>query len=106
MLFLTGTLEMWSACVLVVLHGWAGAIWAPAEQLLLHDFVEPRELPSAVRLNATFKSLGVLAGPVVGSALMLALGPAGRIVANILFYVPVTLLMLRTPFTAHVRSGD
>ena len=105
MLFLTGTLEMWSACVLLVLHGCAGAIWAPAEQLLLHDFVEPRELPSAVRLNATFKSLGVLAGPVVGSALMLALGPTGGIFANILFYLPMTLLMLRTPFTGHVRSG-
>src|SRR5690625_120353 len=105
MLFLTGTLEMWSACVLLVLHGCAGAIWAPAEQLLLHDFVEPRELPSAVRLNATFKSLGVLAGPVVGSALMLALGPTGGIFANILCYLPMTLLMLRTPSTGHVRSG-
>ena len=104
-LFLTGTLEMWSACVLLVLHGCAGAIWAPAEQLLLHDFVEPRELPSAVRLNATFKSLGVLAGPVVGSALMLLLGPTGGIFANILFYLPMTILMLRTPFTGHVRSG-
>ena len=104
-LFLTGTLEMWSACVLLVLHGCAGAIWAPAEQLLLHDFVEPAELPSAVRLNATFKSLGILAGPVVGSALMLALGPTGGIFANILFYLPMTILMLRTPFTGHVRSG-
>ena len=104
-LFLTGTLEMWSACVLLVLHGCAGALWGPAEQLMLHDFAEPRELPSAVRLNATFKSLGVLAGPVVGSALMLLLGPTGGIFANILFYLPMTVLMLRTPFTGHVRSG-
>ena len=104
-LFLTGTLEMWSACVLLVLHGCAGALWAPAEQLLLHDFAEPRELPSAVRLNATFKSLGILAGPVVGSALMLLLGPTGGIFANVLFYLPMTILMLRTPFTGHVRSG-
>ena len=75
LLFLTGTLEMWSACVLLVLHGCAGALWGPAEQLMFDDFAEPRELPSAVRLNATFKSLGVLAGPVVGSALLLLLGP-------------------------------
>ncbi|GAA1483486.1 MFS transporter [Brachybacterium fresconis] len=105
-LFLTGTLEMWSACVLLVLHGCAGALWGPAEQLMLHDFAEPRELPSAVRLNATFKSLGVLAGPVVGSALMLVLGTTGGIFANVLFYLPMTLLMIRTPFTGHTGSGS
>lgn len=105
LLFLTGTLEMWSACVLLVLHGCAGALWGPAEQLMLHDFATPEELPSAVRLNATFKSLGVLAGPVVGSALMLLLGTIWGIFANILFYLPMTLLMLRTPFTGHTRSG-
>ena len=105
LLFLTGTLEMWSACVLLVLHGCAGALWGPAEQLLLHDFAEPAELPSAVRLNATFKSFGVLAGPVVGSLLLLLLGSTWGILANIVFYLPMTLLMLRTPFTGHSRSG-
>ncbi|MGP9681615.1 MULTISPECIES: MFS transporter [unclassified Brachybacterium] len=104
-LFLTGSLEMWSACVLLVLHGCAGALWGPAEQLMLHDFAEPKELPSAVRLNATFKSLGVLAGPVVGSVLLLLLGPTWGIFANIVFYLPMTLLMIRTPFTGHSRSG-
>ncbi|MEE1650314.1 MFS transporter [Brachybacterium sp. J144] len=104
-LFLTDSLQMWQACVLLVLHGCAGALWGPAEQLMLHDFAEPKELPGAVRLNATFKSLGVLAGPVVGSALLLALGPGIGILANVLFYVPMTLLMLRTPFTGHSRDG-
>ncbi|QCR52574.1 MFS transporter [Brachybacterium sp. SGAir0954] len=104
-LFLTGTLTMWEACILLVLHGCAGALWGPAEQLMLHDFAEPRELPGAVRLNATFKSLGVLAGPIVGSALLLALGPAIGILVNVLFYLPMTLLMLRTPYTGHTRDG-
>ncbi|MEE1618604.1 MFS transporter [Brachybacterium sp. J153] len=104
-LFLTDSLQMWQACVLLVLHGCAGALWGPAEQLMLHDFAEPKDLPGAVRLNATFKSLGVLAGPVVGSALLLALGPGVGILANVLFYVPMTLLMLRTPFTGHSRDG-
>jgi MFS family permease len=104
-LFWTGTLHVWEACVLLVLHGCAGALWAPAEQLLLHDFAEPGELPGAVRLNATFRSLGVLAGPVVGSALLLGLGAEWGIFANVLFYLPMTLLMLRTPYTGHTRSG-
>jgi MFS family permease len=103
-LFLTGTLQVWEACVLLVLHGCAGALWAPAEQLMLHDFVERKDLPSAVRLNATFKSLGILFGPVVGSALLLGLGSTWGIFANVLFYLPMTIVMARTAFTGHTRD--
>ncbi|WP_402468432.1 MFS transporter [Isoptericola aurantiacus] len=104
-LILTGTLTMWAACVLLVLHGCAGALWSPAEQMLLHDLAPPEELASAVRLNATFRSLGSLAGPVVGSALLFGLGVPWGLFVNVLFYVPMTFLMLRTPFDGHARSG-
>lgn len=104
-LFLTDTLQVWHAGVLLVLHGIAGALWGPGEQLMLHDFVGPDELPSAVRLNATFRSLGVLFGPVVGSVLLLGLGPTAGILANIAFYLPLTLFLLRTKFTGHTRDA-
>jgi MFS family permease len=104
-LFLTGSLQVWEACVLLVLHGLAGSIWSPAEQLMLHDFVDRHELPSAVRLNATFQSLGILFGPVVGSVLLLWLGPTGGIFVNVLLYLPMMLLMWRTPFTGHIRDA-
>ncbi|GAB3609270.1 MFS transporter [Humibacter ginsengiterrae] len=104
-LFLTGMLQVWEACVLLVLHGMAGSIWGPAEQLMLHDFVDRNELPSAVRLNATFQSLGILFGPVVGSALLLWLGPTGGIFVNVLLYLPMTILMWRTRFTGHIRDA-
>ncbi len=104
-LFLTGALRMWEACVLLVLHGLAGSLWGPGEQLMLHDFVGDEELPSAVRLNATFRSLGVLFGPVVGSALLLGLGPTAGIFTNVLFYLPLTLFLFRTRFTGHTRDG-
>jgi MFS family permease len=103
-LFVTGTLQVWSACVLLVLHGVAGAVWGPAEQLMLHDFVGDEALPSAVRLNATFRSLGILLGPVVGSALLLGLGPVAGIFVNVVFYLPLTLFLFRTRFTGHTRD--
>ncbi len=103
-LFLTGSLQVWEACLLLVLHGGAGAMWGPGEQLMLHDFVGLVELPSAVRLNATFRSLGILFGPVVGSALLLGLGPTRGIFVNIVIYLPLTLFLLRTKFTGHVRD--
>ncbi|WP_225446969.1 MFS transporter [Streptacidiphilus sp. PB12-B1b] len=104
-LFLTGSLQVWEACVLLVLHGCAGSLWGPGEQLMLHDFVGREDLPSAVRLNATFRSLGILFGPVVGSALLLGLGPTAGIFANIAFYLPLTLFLFRTRFTGHLRDG-
>src|SRR5215475_12336533 len=47
-LFFTNTIQVWHAGVLLVLHGIAGVIWAPAEQLLIHDIVGAEDLPSAV----------------------------------------------------------
>src|SRR5262249_18070130 len=104
-LFLTGTLTIWNACVLLILHGMAGALWGPAEQLMLEDFVGPADLPSAIRLNSTARSLGILLGPVVGSALLLGLGPARGIYANVAIYLPLTILMARSKFTGHSRDG-
>jgi len=103
-LFRTGSLQVWEACLLLILHGCAGALWGPGEQLMLHDFVGREELPSAVRLNATFRSLGILFGPVVGSALLLGLGPTRGIFVNIAIYLPLTLFLFRTKFTGHVRD--
>jgi MFS family permease len=105
-LFFTGTLQVWSACLLLVVHGIAGTLWGPAEQLMLHDFVGSQELPSAIRLNATAKSVGILFGPVVGSVLLLGLGPSLGIAVNILIYLPLTLFLFRTRYTGHTRGEE
>ena len=104
-LFLTGSLRIWEACLLLVVHGLAGSLWGPGEQVLLQDFVGTEELPSAVRLNATFRSLGILFGPVVGSVLLLGLGSTAGIFVNIAFYLPLTIYLFRTKFTGHTRDG-
>src|SRR3979411_845208 len=104
-LFLTGSLQVWHAMVLLTMHGLAGAIWAPAEQLMLHDLAGRESLPSAVRLNSTGRSTGFLAGPAIGSVLLLALGPAVGIFANVLMYLTMTIWLARTRYTGHVRDG-
>ncbi|HKO94537.1 MAG TPA: MFS transporter [Polyangiaceae bacterium] len=103
-LFLTDTLEMWHAMVLLVLHGCAGVFWMTSSQMLLYDIVGPGELKSAVRLNATARYLGVLVGPGIGSLLMLSLGPTGGILLNTAFYLPLLLWLLRAPYGRHLRS--
>ncbi len=103
-LFATHTLTVEAACVLLVLHGTAGALWGPAEQLMLHDFVGPAELSSAVRLNSTFRSLGILFGPVIGGLLLVGLGPTAGIFVNAAFYAPLVLFLARTRVTGHSRD--
>src|SRR4051812_43343114 len=39
--FVTDTLQMWQAMVLLVIHGFAGVLWQTSSQLLLHDIVPP-----------------------------------------------------------------
>src|SRR6202167_1125431 len=103
--FATGTLTVWNACALLIVHGVAGGLWSPPEQLLLEDFVGTADLPSAIRLNSTARSLGILLGPVIGSVLLLGLGPVHGIWVNIVFYLPLTITMARTKFTGHRRYG-
>jgi MFS family permease len=103
-LFATGKLEMWHAMLLLVMHGFAGVLWNPSVQLLLHDIVGPEHLQSAVRLTATARNLGMLAGPAIGAGLMLALGPEWGILVNALFYLPMLLLMWRAPYGPKFRK--
>jgi MFS family permease len=98
LLFLTGTLEMWHAAVLLVLHGFAGVLWSPAAQVLIHDIVDDAQLHSAIRLTATARWLGLLAGPAAGGLLLLAAGPTYGILLNALIYLPMVLWLWRLPY--------
>jgi MFS family permease len=104
-LFYTGKLQIWHAGVLLVIHGLAGVLWNPAVQLLLHDMVGPVQLQSAVRLTATARNLGMLAGPGVGSVLLLWLGPSHGIFLNALIYLPMVLWMWKAPYGPKFRKG-
>jgi MFS family permease len=103
--FITDTLQMWHAMVLLVIHGCAGVLWQTPNQLLLYDIVGPADLISAVRLNATARYVGVLIGPGVGAAILLALGPAHGILLNTVFYLPVVLWLVKAPYGPRFRTG-
>jgi MFS family permease len=98
--FITDTLQMWHAMLLLVIHGCAGVLWQTPNQLLLYDIVGPADLPSAVRMNAMARYLGVLVGPAAGGVIMLALGPAHGIIFNTLIYLPMLLWLFWAPARA------
>ena len=98
--FITDTLQMWHAMLLLVIHGCAGVLWQTPNELLLYDIVGPADLPSAVRMNAMARYLGVLVGPAAGGVIMLALGPAHGIFFNTLIYLPMLLWLFWAPARA------
>ena len=103
--FITNSLQMHDAVLLLIVHGLAGVLWQTSSQLLLHDIAGGAQLPSAVRLNATARTLGVLVGPAVGSLLMLLLGPTRGIFLNVVFYLPLLLWLWKAPYGPRFRPG-
>ena len=103
LLFLADTIEVWHAVVLLTGHGLAGVLWGPASQLLIHDIVGGEQLQSAVRLNATSRSLGILAAPAVGGGLMLIAGPATGLLVNAAIYIPLIWWLWKTPHGSRRR---
>jgi len=105
-LFLTDSLEMWHAAVLLTIHGIAGVLWAPAGQLLVHDIVGGGQLQSAIRTMATTRTLGLLLGPAVGGGLMIWVGPIWGLFINILIYLPVTIWLWKAPYGPAFRKEE
>jgi MFS family permease len=103
--FITDTLQMWHAMVLLVIHGCAGVLWQTPNQLLLYDIVGPADLMSAVRINATARYVGVLVGPAMGGVIMLTLGPSHGILLNTLFYLPLVVWLVNAPYGPRFRAG-
>ena len=97
-MFLSGTTEQWKAMLLLIVHGLAGVIWAPATQVLIHRIVGPEQLPSAVRLIATGRYLAFVVGPAVGAGLMLLFGPITGIFINALIYSPMFIWLIKAPY--------
>jgi MFS family permease len=103
--FITNSLQMQDAVILLIIHGLAGVFWQTSSQLLLHDIAGGAQLSSAVRLNATARTLGVLVGPAVGGVSMLALGPTRGIFLNVVFYLPLLLWLWKAPYGPRFRVG-
>jgi MFS family permease len=103
-LFLTDTIQVWHACVLLVIHGMAGVLGGPGSQLIIHDIVGREYLQSAVRLNSTGRNIAVLFGPAVGGATMLLFGPPAGLFINTFMYLPMIVFMFILPYTGHGRD--
>ncbi len=104
-LIVTDSLQPWNCVLLLLVHGFAAALWGPAEQMMLYDIAGPEQLPSAIRLMATGLNLGMLVGPLVGAALLFTVGPGPGMFINVALYLPFIVYLWIVPFDGHERRG-
>lgn len=104
--FVTGTLQMWHAMVLLVMHGLAGVFWLTSSQILLYDIVGRDSIASAVRLSATARYMGMLVGPGVGSIMMRTLGSTNGMFVNAALYLPIIIWLIAAPYGVKFRTTE
>ena len=103
-LILTDSLQMWEAAVLLVIHGCAGVFWGPPGQVLIHDIVGSTQLPSAIRLMAASRYLGLVAGPAAGGTFLLVFGAPQGLMLNAALYLPLLLWLWKAPYGPRYRE--
>lgn len=85
----------------------AGAIGAPSYSAMIPDLVPPDELMAMVSLGVYSWNGGRVIGPMLGSVLVLAVGPAWTVAFNAATFVVLAFAvsLLRTPFRPHGDGG-
>lgn len=90
-------------------HGTIMAFDVPARQAFVIEMVGKNDLPNAVALNSMIFNLSRTLGPVIGSLLLLLVGPAACFIANAASYflLVAALLMMKMPpvSRAHQRGA-
>lgn len=104
-LILTDSLEAWHCVVLLLVHGFASALWHPADGMLVYDIVGPEDIASGVRLMATGLNLGQLVGPALGAALLFTVGPGIGMLLNIAVFLPFLIYLAVLPLDGHGRRA-
>ncbi|MFE0376985.1 MFS transporter [Streptomyces inhibens] len=99
----------WHVLLVVVLEGFLGSVFDPAEHAALPQVVPPDQLSTAVARNAARPYIATLVGPGVAGFLFSAL-PLGPFVTNAVMFAlsSVALCFLRLPRgrSAVVRTGE
>lgn len=93
--------------VLILLGSAAGALGAPSYAAMQPDLVPPHELMQMVSLGVYSWNSGRVVGPLLGSLLTLAIGPAWTIAFNALSFVVMAaaVVAVRRPFLPHGDAG-
>lgn len=102
-----GVRTPWVLTLLILLGSAAGATGAPSYAAMQPDLVPADELMQMVSLGVYSWNSGRVIGPILGSVMVLAVGPAWTIGFNAASFVvmAVAVSLVRRPFRPHGGSG-
>jgi len=95
-----GLTTPWMLLAFCTLIGVGVALYGPAWQASIGEFVEPAMLPKAIALGSVSYNLARSFGPALGGVIVLAAGAKAAFAINALCYLPLVLVYLfwrRTP---------
>ncbi len=103
-----GVRTPWVLTVLILVGSAAGATGAPSYAAMQPDLVPPNELMQMVSLGVYSWNSGRVLGPILGSLLMLAVGPAWTIAFNAFSFVVMAgaVVAVRRSFRPHGDAGS
>lgn len=104
----TGVRTPWILTVLILVGSAAGATGAPSYAAMQPDLVPPNELMQMVSLGVYSWNSGRVLGPILGSLLVLAVGPAWTIAFNAFSFVVMAgaVVAVRRSFRPHGDAGS
>lgn len=95
-LALSGTIEVWSICVLNVLQAFINAFDMPARQSFVNEMIEDRaDLPNAIALNSAMFNAARLVGPSIGGIIIAASNEGVCFLIDGLSYFAVMLSLFK-----------
>jgi MFS family permease len=99
------TLQLWHLVALAAFFGFVSSFFMPAYQSIAPELVEVEALPSANGLSGLSRQIGMLLGPLIGGALVAALGAQDAFAFDGLTFVVSALCLLAVRMPAAVQSA-
>jgi len=93
-LILIGEVQPWIVIFLSLVVGITDALSMPSYQTITPSIVEPRQLSSALALNATQFNLSRILGPAIAGVLMASVGAVACFALNALSYLPFIMVAM------------
>jgi len=93
-LLAAGTVRPWMVVALALVVGVTDALSMPSFQSIVPSIVTPRQIDTAITLNATQFNLSRILGPALAGVLMVSIGALGCFAVSALSYVPFIVVAL------------
>lgn len=100
-----GVLQLWHLIALAFVFGLVSSFFMPAYQSIAPELVEVEALPSANGLNGLSRQVGTLLGPLIGGALVAALGAQEAFAFDGLTFVVSALCLFAMRMPEPVRAA-